>query len=212
MELTKNQVNRTKGIAILFMLLLHLFCTRNYSGLFQPLIMVGEVPLVYYFALFGDCCVAIYCFCSGYGLFISYKSDKSNYIRNNFIRIFKLYINYWIILFIFVILIGFIMGKSNIYPGSFKTFILTFSAIDTAYNGAFWFITTYIILVLISPSINKIVIKGNSIFIVVVLLAIYLIAYVQRIKGIIVFDNGILSWGIRQATLVGTSLLPYVIG
>ena len=31
MELTKNQIKITKGVAILFMLLLHLFCTKNYA-------------------------------------------------------------------------------------------------------------------------------------------------------------------------------------
>lgn len=212
MELTRKQVNITKGIAILFMLLLHLFCTKEYSGLFTPLIMVGDVPLVYYFALFGDCCVAIYCFCSGYGLFISYKNNKATYIKNNFRRLFKLYINYWIILFIFVVVMGFIMRKSNIYPGNFKTFTLTFLAIDPAYNGAWWFITTYIILVLISPVINNMIIKQNSILIIVISMAIYLVAYVQRIRGIIVLDNEVLSWIIRQSVLLGTSLLPYVVG
>ena len=62
----------TKGIAIVFMLLLHLFCTKDYDGLFKPLILIRNVPLIYYFALFGDCCVAIYCFCSGYGLMRGY--------------------------------------------------------------------------------------------------------------------------------------------
>ena len=38
MELTKKQVSITKGVAILFMLLLHLFCTKDYQGLFTPLI------------------------------------------------------------------------------------------------------------------------------------------------------------------------------
>jgi len=211
MELTRKQVNITKGMAILFMLLLHLFCTKEYSGLFQPLIMAGDVPLIYYFALFGDCCVAIYCFCSGYGLFISYKNNKVTYIKNNFIRLFKLYINYWIILFIFVVVMGFIMRKPNIYPGNFKTFTLTFLAIDPAYNGAWWFITTYIILVLISPVINNMIIKQNSILIIVISMAIYLVAYVQIIRGIIVLDNEVLSWIIRQSALLGTSLLPYVV-
>ena len=59
MELTKNQIKMTKGIAILFMLLLHLFCTKSYEGLYKPLIFIRDTPLVYYSALFGDCCVAI---------------------------------------------------------------------------------------------------------------------------------------------------------
>lgn len=95
MELTKSQIKITKGIAILFMLLLHLFCIKTYEGLYTPLIFIGDIPLVYYLALFGDCCVAIYCFCSGYGLFISYKNNKEKYIKNNLIRILKLYINFY---------------------------------------------------------------------------------------------------------------------
>lgn len=45
MELTKQQIKTTKGIAILFMLLLHLFCTKQCQGLFTPIIMIGQVPL-----------------------------------------------------------------------------------------------------------------------------------------------------------------------
>lgn len=183
MELSKNQVKITKGIAILFMLLLHLFCTKAYQGLYTPLVFIEDTLLVYYLALFGDCCVAIYCFCSGYGLLISYKNNNEKYIKNNLIRIFKLYVNYWIILFIFVLFMGPIMRMSDMYPGNLKKFILTFTGIDPAYNGAWWFFTTYIILVLISPIINK-----------------------------IIFDNEILNWGIRQIALLGTSQLPFIVG
>ena len=51
MELTKNQIKMTKGIAILFMLLLHLFCTKTYEGLYTPLIFIGDIPLVYYWEI-----------------------------------------------------------------------------------------------------------------------------------------------------------------
>ena len=212
MELTRKQVNITKGMAILFMLLLHLFCTKEYSGLFQPLIMAGDVPLIYYFALFGDCCVAIYCFCSGYGLFISYKNNKVTYIKNNFIRLFKLYINYWIILFLFVNLLGTIMGQGDNYPGDFKKFILTFTGVSSAYNGAWWFFTTYIILVLVSSTLNRFIIKYNNILILVLSFVFYVIGYIQRIKVVLVFDNEILNWFIRQLALFGTSQFPFIIG
>lgn len=55
MELTKQQIKITKGIAILFMLLLHLFCTKNYQDLYTPILFIKDIPLVYYLALFGDC-------------------------------------------------------------------------------------------------------------------------------------------------------------
>ena len=119
------------------MILLHLFCTKDYTGFFTPLVMIGDVPLIYYFVLFGDMCVAIYCFCIGYGLMVDYKNNRENYFRKNVIRIFKLYINFWIILILFIVILGPIMGKSDIYPGSMKDFILTITAIDTKYNGAY---------------------------------------------------------------------------
>ena len=212
MELTKNQIKINKGIAILFMLLLHLFCIKAYEGLYTPILFIADTPLVYYLALFGDCCVAIYCFCSGYGLLISYKNNKEKYNSNNIIRIFKLYINYWIILLIFVVILGTIIGQVGNYPGSFKKFILTFTAIDPDYNGAWWFFTTYIILVLVSPFINKIVIKYNNILILGLSFIFYVAAYIQRIKGVIVFDNEVLNWFIRQIALFGTSQLPFIMG
>ncbi|MCD2502887.1 acyltransferase [Clostridium sp. NSJ-145] len=212
MELTKNQIKITKGVAILFMLLLHLFCIKSYESLYTPIIMIGNVPLIYYLALFGNCCVAIYCFCSGYGLMISYKNNKEKYMKNNLIRIFKLYINFWIILFLFVILLGPTMGHANNYPGDLKTFILTFTAISPAYNGAWWFLTTYIVLVLVSSTINKVVIKNNNGVIVATSLVFYFFAYIQRIKGVLVFENEIINWFIRQLALFGTSQLPFIIG
>ena len=212
MEFTKKQISITKGIAILFMLLLHLFCTKEYVGLFTPLIMIGDTPLIYYLALFGDMCVAIYCFCSGYGLMIGYKNNKENYFRKNIIRILKLYINFWIILFLFVVVLGPIMGRADVYPGSIKSFILTFTAINPAYNGAWWFLTTYIILVFVSPYINKVVAKYNVGLIMVLSLIIYFIGYVQRIMVPIQTDNEIINYILRQAALFGTSQFPYVVG
>ncbi len=212
MEFTKKQMSITKGVAILFMLLLHLFCTKDYIGLFTPLVMVGDIPLIYYFALFGDMCVAMYCFCSGYGLMIGYKNNRENYFRKNLIRIFKLYINFWIILFLFVVVLGPIMGKSDVYPGSIKDFILTFTAINPAYNGAWWFLTTYIILVFVSPLINKGVIKYNVGLIMILSLGVYFVGYVQRIMVPIQTDNEVTDYVLRQAALFGTSQFPYVVG
>lgn len=212
MEFTRDQIKITKGVAILFMMLLHLFCTKNYEGLYTPLIFIGNTPLMYYLALFGDCCVAIYCFCSGYGLILGYKKDEKSYFKKNILRILKLYINFWIILVIFVLILGPILGKADVFPGSLKTFILTFTAISTSYNGAWWFITTYIILVLISPWINKMVIKKNNILIVFISFILYFMGYLQRIKGLVSFDNEILNWFFVQMGFIGTSQFPFVIG
>ena len=210
MELTKKQTSITKGIAILFMLLLHLFCTKEYNNLFTPIIMIGKTPLIYYIALFGDCCVAIYCFCSGYGLMCTYKNNHGEYNKKNLIRVFKLYINFWIILFLFVVVLGYITGNFDTYPGDLKTFILNFTAISVSYNGAWWFFTTYIILVILSKGINKIIEKYNSILILCISFVIYSVCYVQRINTVIVFNNEILNWGITQIALLGQIYLRLI--
>ncbi|MGL4653470.1 acyltransferase family protein [Cetobacterium sp.] len=150
---------------MLFMLLLHLFCTKSYSGLFQPIIYVGKYPLIYYLALFGDCCVALYCFCSGYGLMHNYQKDKAGYSKKNRNRIFNLYIKYWIITVLFVLSGGALLNKPG-YPGSINKFLLTVAGIAPAYNGAWWFFTTSILLVLFSKRIYEVILKRNSIFIV----------------------------------------------
>lgn len=212
MELTKKQTSITKGVAILLMLLLHLFCTREYNNIFTPIIMIGETPLIYYIGLFSDCCVAIYYFCSGYGLMCMYINNPKEYDKRNLIRICKLYINFWIILFLFVILLGSITGKLDSYFGNLKVFMLNFTAISVTYNGAWWFLTTYIILVILSKGINKIVERYNVILILVISFMIYFICYIEYWHKIIVFEDPILNWEIKQITLFGTSQLAYLVG
>lgn len=193
-ELTKNQILEIKGIAILFMLLLHLFCTKNYVGLFEPLIFIGKYPLIYYLAFFGDCCVAIYCFCSGYGLMYNYTRDRESFNKRNTKRILNLYIKYWIIFLIFVILIG--------------TFILK----KPGYNGAWWFFTTYILLIITSKAINEIILRRNNILILICSLIFYFVAYIQRIKVPIILDSELANYILRQISLYGTSQLPFIVG
>ncbi|MGF9965395.1 hypothetical protein [Bacillus rhizoplanae] len=59
MEISKNDTKMLKGVAILFMLLLHLFCRKEVNGLYDTFLMINGIPLVYYIGLFGDACVPI---------------------------------------------------------------------------------------------------------------------------------------------------------
>ena len=213
MEFTKQQMTITKGVAILFMLLLHLFCTKDYLGLFQPWIMIGDVPLVYYLALFGDCCVAIYCFCSGYGLMVGYQNNRTNYHKRNILRLAKLYLNYWIIFVIFVVLFAFLFDKVQFMLGNPNILLLALLGLDTEYyNGAWWFLTIYILLVLLSSVLNRILLKYPNWLALLFSLIIYVVAYLQRFKSIIVFDIEILDWIVHQLAYLGTSLFPFIVG
>ena len=52
MDITKRDSKMLKGIAILAMLMLHLFCRRDNLP-YTPLLWIGDTPLIYYFGLFG---------------------------------------------------------------------------------------------------------------------------------------------------------------
>lgn len=148
MPITLQKSNQLKSIAILMMLCLHLF-NRDYNGLFRPLVFIGEQPLSYYISLFADACVPIFAFVSGYGLYFKYIQNQRSYAKANSTRLKKLYINYWIILVVFAVVLGAILNKPG-YPGSFVKFLLNLTAVNPTYNGAWWFLTIYILFVLSS--------------------------------------------------------------
>lgn len=211
MELTKKDTNMTKGLAIVFMVLLHLFC--RVDNLPYECLKIREVPLVYYLGLFSDCCVAIYCFCSGYALELINEKFKNakDYYKNRVKSVFSFLINYWIVLIVFSI-IGLIFDKSGAIPGSLKDFLLHFFLLSTNYNGAWWFVFTYILLVFLSRPICQIINKLHPVFVNIITLGLYLVAYIQRFNELIHFNIPVLDWITNQLALLGTSLLPFVWG
>ena len=188
MELSKRETSELKGIAALLLVFLHLFNTRDYSKI-QSILIIGNVPIEYYISLVSEECVAMYLFCSGYGLA---TIDKNIDIKDNIIRILKLLINYWIVLIGFVI-VGYLLENEN-YPGSSKEFLMNFLLLSKSYNGAWWFLQTYVILVLLSKSIINIVKKNNTIVIFFISGLIYFFGVLQSVKGIInIGDNELLN-------------------
>lgn len=47
-DISKNQSKMLKGIAIFFMLSLHLFNTTNYTDLYNPIITIKGLPITYF--------------------------------------------------------------------------------------------------------------------------------------------------------------------
>lgn len=192
------------------MLCLHLF-NRDYKELFQPLIFVGQQPLTFYISLFCDACVPIFAFVSGYGLYYKYRSHQLNFIKDNQLRLRKLYINYWIIILIFPVILGFVLNKEN-FPGSLGRFFLNWMAVDPSYNGAWWFFTTYVLFVLTSAFWFKVMEKLNPYLLFALLLLSYLIAFYFRIYKTDIFTNGILKWFHRQSALYFCTLFQFMLG
>lgn len=209
-EISIQKSNQLKSIAILMMLCLHLF-NQEYQGLFQPLIFIGKVPLSYYVSLFCDICLPIFAFVSGYGLYFKYQESKNSYTRKNWIRIRNLYINFWIILILFVVVLGLLLSKEG-YPGNFKTLILNFTAIEVSYNGAWWFLSTYLLFVITSSFWFNLVTKINPYFYVLILLVLYAVAFYFRVYKTNLFSSVILNWLQEHGALYFCTLFQFMLG
>ena len=210
MKINLIQSNRLKTIAILMMLFLHLFNT-NYHGLFEPLLFIGAQPLSYYISLFCDACVPIFAFVSGYGLFYKYQQDPHSYKTANIKRVLKLYVNFWIILLLFAVLLGLILGKSG-YPGNLTKLFWNISGLHVSYNGAWWFFTTYVFFVFTSGFWFRFLNKINPYFYLLVLLVVYVIAFYFRIYKTDLFSLEILKWFHIQSALYFCTLFQFMLG
>ncbi|MNS56522.1 Acyltransferase family protein [compost metagenome] len=210
-EISVKQSQQLKAVAILFMLFLHLFNTVNYQGLFTPLVFVGDKPLVYYLSLFGDACVPIFCFVSGYGLYYKYTKKPETYLRDNMTRLKKIYINYWIILLLFVVGLGLALGQTE-FVGPWTRVLFNATGIINSYNGAWWFLFIYILLVLTSPLSFRWVSRSNPYLILGVCTVLYITAFYFRVYRPSTSEHAIVRWLHNEVALFGTSFLPFVTG
>lgn len=145
-DISKKDSKMLKGVAIISMIMLHLFCRKNNLP-YTPLIWIGDTPLVYYFGLFGDICIAIFCFISGY---IHYKQlCDGTKGKERYLHLLRFFINFWTIV-ILSVLVGAITKNSDI-PGSGLDFLMNCLTLKNSYNGAWWYVNTYLLLVILQP-------------------------------------------------------------
>lgn len=143
-----------KGVAIIFMLFLHLFNQLTNVGSCENLITIGDYPLAYILSR-ATSPVSFFIILSGYGLYISHHNGKYNVLS----KLKGLYVHYWITLLIFVTLGSFI--ASNRYPGNIVTIIDNITAWDTSYNGEIWFLFPYAMVMLTSNWLVKVLDRFN---------------------------------------------------
>ena len=210
MELTKQDTQKAKGIAIIGMVMLHLFC-RLGDLPYTASIYIGKIPLIYYLGLFGDICVPIYCFCSGYAHFLINEKDKERYIKKIPHKILHFLLHFWIVLVIFSV-IGLVSGNGSEIPGSLGRFLGNFFLYGLSYNGAWWFVLTYILLLLMSPLLIALARKMNGVLLIFLSGAIYVVAYYFRFQNTPDISNDVIAWIYQQLVLIGTSQFPYVVG
>lgn len=200
MELSKKDTKMIQGLSVLGMLCLHLFDRLDYEGLFEPLIFLGKLPLSFYLGQLSDFCVMGFAFCSGYAHMLLY--EEPDYYKKRLKGLNRLILNYWIILVIFCI-VSILAGAGSWMPGDLKTFVGNALLYSTSYNGAWWYLFTYAILILLSPLLLKAVKRWHPVIILGIGLGIYCVAY--YIRFYITTDN----WILLKAGPLGMTLFEY---
>ncbi|KGE19369.1 acyltransferase family protein [Paenibacillus wynnii] len=208
MELSKKDTSILKGIAILCMVILHLFATKDIT-LYSPDYLINGVPATYYLGIMGDACPTIYLFVTGYEFYIMLNNSSDLSFGKNFKRVLKLYVNVWIVLAIFLP-IGIATGT---FSFDMARLGLNIIGLENTYNGAWWFVLVYILFVLLSPVLVEMVRKYPSVGLILISGLVYLLSHIQRYKPIIPALSNVLASDLMDlAVMLGVSLLSYITG
>ncbi len=192
------------GLAILSMCLLHLFCRLDYEGLFRPLLFLFGKPLIYYFAQLSDFCVMAFAFCTGYGHSVLLGEDAKSYYKDRGRALLRLLLNFWIVLILFSGL-SLALGKGSVMPASAGEFFANMFLVSNSFNGAWWYLSTYVLLVLTSVPVIR-MIRRFPLTTGIVLSAVYLLSYLLRFR----WETD--SWTVRQLYLYGMTVFEYAMG
>lgn len=90
-------------------------------------------------------------------MYIKYR-DKKKIYKLIFYKLFRFYVNYWTVFLIFIP-IGVFMKK---YSFNFKYILLNFIGLKSTYNGEWWFIRLYVMLILLYPLFTFFINKFNT--------------------------------------------------
>lgn len=200
---SKDNSSALKGIAILFMVFAHLFNRQEFCNLSFPLLYIKGEPLIHYM-IFAMNPVDFFITLSGYGLYYTFSQGR----KNNFKRILKLYIHYWITLIIFVS-IGFFVVGSDKYPGSFLDIIYNSIGWKNSYNHETWFLLPYALLTLSSTRIFIVCDKLNPTKIFLLSFFIYILVRLSsRYSSSLIESYQIFKWVDSYLTLQ----FPFILG
>lgn len=168
----------------------------------------GGTPLIYYFGLFGDICVPIYCFTAGYAQIILQRksSSQKEYIHGNLRRLVHLAVNCWVILTLYL-LVRAALGQTL----NFKEVALNALFLRNSYNGAWWFIFTYGVLTLAAPLLKKMIDKHGT-FTAILMAVFYVTGFWVKFKFTLPQDNVILQRLLYQYGNLAFSVPAYWVG
>lgn len=102
--------------------------------------------------------------------------------------------------------ISIVVGQGSYMPGSLKKFVLNALTLENSYNGAWWYMFAYAVLVVISPLVLKWIKQGNPVVVFCAGFALYCVAYYVR------FKMGSTNWLLSRFGYTGMTLFEYMLG
>jgi hypothetical protein len=151
----------------------------------------------------SDFCVFGFAFCSGYGHMAI--SNQNGYYKKLLKKLLVLLLNYWLIIALFSV-VSVISGSGDFMPNSVSTLLGNIFLYNITYNGAWWYMYAYVLLVLISPLLIKAVKKFNPVLVLLVGGLVYCGAYYLRFR---IEPNDLI---LSKLGPFGMTLFEYVIG
>lgn len=154
------------GLAAITMVYHHLFCIpERLNGNWISIPMLLGINIEIKIAWYCKLCVAIFAFLSGYG-FVHYAENKWNHTINLELtksfwnsRLRKFFPKFWFIAAVFLTY-GVFSNKISINPSSV---ISTALGLSTQFNGEWWYIKQYLVLVFIFPILYLLLHKTDNI-------------------------------------------------
>ncbi|WP_390631198.1 acyltransferase family protein [Leptothermofonsia sichuanensis] len=184
MKFTKEKTNIAKGVAICLMFLSHLYS-------FPERLMDGNyyIPLIpslnaeFHIGNFGNVCVSMFLFLSGYGMFWGQTSSKKSPLIYSLIKIKDFYLTYWIYFLVFVP-IGLLFFKNVTlwnsneirYSTDLTTFLEGFLGWSPRYNSEWWFVQMFIFLLLFTCPLYITLAKRNPLLLLLTSVSIFLLS------------------------------------
>lgn len=210
MQISRKQTKQLQGLAILFMLGLHLFNRADFVEVFNTHINFMGRPLLFYTSYIFDACVPIYLFCSGYGAGYKYING-GNCISVRIKRLKPFILKYWFII-IATCVVGYSLGMGDQYPGTALKFLQSVFLIKNNYVGALWFVQTYVLLTLISNWIFSFVHSKRWKFLGVGAFFLYILAFFMEYRILPAVHSGWLNSILYNIMLLFRSQFMYTIG
>ncbi len=146
----KQQSTYIKGVAIIMLILHHLFLFPTGNPWFTSLWGNRWGGFEFSLSAVGKLCIPLFFFVSGYGIQLASKADTHLW-KSTFKRIRSIYAKYAVAI-LTTVLLFYLQSGSLVLKSASQTFD-TFLGTDVDINGSWWFFIIYVELLLLTPLI-----------------------------------------------------------